>query len=250
MPVALVHGRSPGSEPTYFEELIELLRVVVVTGVAVGILVIGLGSRIAMFVLRLTSPDSVIGVESDDGFTIGEVTLSGTYNLITLGAGIGVIGAAAYVTVAPWLIGPGWFRRLTVGLTAGALVGAMVIVPDGVDFEALKPTWLAVSLFVGLPVLVGVALCLVADGVASATSWTAQGRRRWLLPLVLVLLVPLSLPAIVLVSLVVAVLLPLRRVLFDRLYGSLAGRLAMRSAFFVIPVLSAFALSDDLTALY
>lgn len=28
MPVALVHGRSPGSEPTYVEELVEVLRVI------------------------------------------------------------------------------------------------------------------------------------------------------------------------------------------------------------------------------
>ena len=40
-----------------------------------------------MLVLRITSPDSVHGIESDDGFTIGQVTLGGTYNLMQLGAG-------------------------------------------------------------------------------------------------------------------------------------------------------------------
>ena len=93
----------------------ELLRIAVVAGVGVGILVIGMGSRLAMFLLRVTSPDHVIGVTTDDGFLVGRTTMAGTYNLITLGAAVGVIGALAYVAVAPWLIGPGWFRRLTVG---------------------------------------------------------------------------------------------------------------------------------------
>src|SRR6476646_5216117 len=100
MPDALVHGRRPGREPTYIQELLELLRILVVTGVSVGIVVIGLGSRLAMLLLRLTSPDSVIGVTSDDGFEIGRVTLAGTYNLLLIGATVGFIGAVAYVAVA------------------------------------------------------------------------------------------------------------------------------------------------------
>jgi hypothetical protein len=141
MKPALVHG----SRPTYVAELIELLRVLVVAGVSVGIVVIGLGSRLAMFALRLTSPDDVVGVVSDEGFLIGRITLSGTYNLLVIGAAVGVIGAAACVAVAPWLIGPNWFRRLTVGLTAGALVGSLLIHSDGKDFTALGPLWLARS---------------------------------------------------------------------------------------------------------
>ena len=78
----------------------------VVAGVPLGVLVAGLGGRLVMLVLRLTSPDAVQGIETDDGFVIGEVTLGGTYNLLVLGAAVGVIGAAAYIAVAPWLVGP------------------------------------------------------------------------------------------------------------------------------------------------
>src|SRR6476660_3821704 len=106
---AVVHGRGPGCEPSYPAELLETLRIVVVAGLSVGIVVIGLGSRLAMLLLRLTSPDSVIGVTSDDGFEIGRVTLAGTYNLLLIGATVGFIGAVAYVAVAPWLLGPTWF---------------------------------------------------------------------------------------------------------------------------------------------
>jgi hypothetical protein len=246
----LVHGRRPGSVPTSGQELLELLRIAVVAGVSVGILVIGLGSRLAMFVLRVTSPGYVVGMESDDGFEIGRITLSGSYQLLALGAAVGVIGALGYVAVAPWLIGPGWFRRFTVGLTAGALVGSMVIVPGGIDFTFLEPTWLAVALFVGLPVVSGILLTLAVDLVATPESWTGRGRTAWLLPVVLLALVPPAALVLVPVVLIVAVLLPLRRLLLKPLLGSRVGTLAVRGAFLVIPVLSFMALGQDLAELY
>jgi len=218
--------------------------------VAVGILVIGPGSRLAMFVLRVTSPGYVVGMESDDGFEIGRVTLSGSYQLLALGAAVGVIGALGYVAVAPWLIGPGWFRRFTVGLTAGALVGSMVIVPGGIDFTFLEPTWLAVALFVGLPVVSGVLLTLAVDLVATPESWTGRGRTAWLLPVGLLALVPPAALVLAPVAVVVAVLLPLRRLLLKPLLGSRVGTLAVRGAFLVIPVLSFMALGQDLAELY
>jgi hypothetical protein len=192
----------------------------------------------------------VVGIESDDGFEIGRITLSGSYQLLALGAAIGVIGALGYVAVAPWLIGPDWFRRLTVGLTAGALVGSLVIVPGGIDFTFLKPTWLAVALFVGLPVVSGIVLTLAVDLIATPESWTGRGRTAWLLPVVLLALVPPAALVFVPVLAIVAVLLPLRRLLLQRLLGSRIGRLAVRGAFLVIPVLSFMALSQDLAKLY
>ena len=99
-----------------------------------------------------------------------------------LGALLGLIGAAAYVLVSPWLIGPHWFRAFTVGATAGMLVGAMVIHPDGVDFQILEPTWLAVATFVAVPAVFGFALVYAVDAVASPSSWTARGHARWAVP--------------------------------------------------------------------
>lgn len=161
------------------------LRVLIVAGITTGVLVIGLGSRLAMFVLRLTSPDGVDGVRSDDGFTIGRVTLAGSYNLLVLGAIAGVIGAAAYQWVRPWLLGPRWFRLVTLAAAAGAVVGSMLIHADGIDFRALEPMWLAVSLFVALPAAFAVCIAIAVDRVehrvAVASRW-----RHWILPAVLV----------------------------------------------------------------
>jgi hypothetical protein len=247
---SLVSGGRAVDAPRYTQELAELVRVLLVAGIAVGAVVGGLGSRIAMLVLRLTSPDSVSGIESDDGFTIGQVTLGGTYNLVVIGSVVGVIGAAAYLAVRPWLVGPLWLRRTTVGATAGLLVGAMLIHADGVDFTVLKPLWLAVALFVLLPAAVGVSLALVVDRVAAPGSWTAQDRVRWGLPAVLAVLVAPALIVIVPVLVVVAVLLPVRRALMQPLSASAFGRGAVRAGFALVPILGLLALGQDLGELY
>lgn len=246
----VVHGRRPGEEPSYQDELFELLRILVVAGIPVGVVLAGLGSRLAMFVLRLTSPDYVRGLESDDGFTMGQFTLGGTYNLIVVGAVVGVVGAAAYIAVAPWLLGPSWFRRLTVGLTAGALVGAMVVHSDGVDFQVLEPLWFAVALFVGLPFVVGIALTLAVDRAAMPGSWAAEGQRRQIVPAVLAALVVPAMIVVIPVFLVVAALLPVRRALLQPLRASAVGAYAVRAVFLTIPIASAIALGQDLGDLF
>lgn len=242
-----VHGRGPGGAPSFAAEFGELARVLLVAGVMTGVLVAGVGSRLAMLLLRVTSPDTVIGVQSDDGFIIGDVTLSGTYNLLNLGALIGVVGAAAYVLVAPWLLGPLWFRRFTVSAVAGALVGSMVVRADGVDFTVLEPLWLAVTLFVGLPALFGWVIGIVVDAVDSPDSWTRRGAMRWALPLV-ALAFPLGAIASVVVLLAVAALLPVRRAFLPALTSPVGGTV-VRAGFLVIAALAFLALGSDLREL-
>ncbi len=137
------------------DRILETIRVIVVAGIPYGALVAGLGSRLAMLLLRLTSERRVIGIRSDDDFVIGKFTLAGTYKLIALGASVGMIGAAAYLLVAPRLIGSPWFRRLTVGLASGAVVGSMLVHSNGIDFTQLTPKWLAIGLFIALPAVFG-----------------------------------------------------------------------------------------------
>ncbi|MGB5757944.1 MAG: hypothetical protein WBM50_13590 [Acidimicrobiales bacterium] len=226
-------------------EVFERFRVLVVAGVTVGVLVVGVGSRLAMLLLRLTSPESVVGATSDDGFTIGRFTLGGTYNLLLLGASVGIIGAAAYRAVAPWLLGPAWFRRLTTAVASGAVVGSMLVHSDGVDFRLLKPLWLAIGLFVALPALFAVAIGLGVDRVASADSWTKVGRRRWALPLVLIAGFPLVLFIAVPALLVLAAWVPVRQSLTSIETVPLMMRVIIRSVWLAIAVAGLVALVRD-----
>ncbi|MEQ1874424.1 MAG: hypothetical protein ABL953_11905 [Ilumatobacteraceae bacterium] len=168
------------------------MRVLIVAGVTTGVLVAGIVNRLAMLLLRVTSPERVNGLQSDDDFTIGEFTLAGTYNLMVLGAVVGLIGFAVYRLVRPWLIGPHWFRRLTIGVAAGVVGGSMLVHADGIDFTVLKPKWLAIGLFVALPALFAVTMGAMVDSVERPDSWTARGHWRWLLPVVVLAIVPFT----------------------------------------------------------
>lgn len=122
-----------------------------IAGLAIG----GIGGRLAMLLLRVTSTDMVIGVTSDDGFEIGVVTTD-TLNLIAGMTLFGAINGVAYAAVRDWLP-----RRLRLPLwvaVSAAVVGAAVVHEEGVDFTLLGPVALAIALFVALP---GAAAALV-----------------------------------------------------------------------------------------
>jgi hypothetical protein len=107
--------------------------------------------------------------------------------------------------VRRWLIGPLWFRRLTTGLAAGAVVGSMLIHADGVDFSRLGPTWFAIGLFIALPAVFGWFIGSVVDSVTRQGSWTSTGRTRWILPVVLIALFPLTVVVVMFAAPIVAV---------------------------------------------
>jgi hypothetical protein len=146
------------NEPSLATKWWRWMRVVILAGVPVGMFVVGIGSRLAMLLLRVTSSEAVRGVESDDGFIIGRFTLGGTYTLLQIGAFVGVLGAALYLLIRHWLLGPTLFRYLTIGLGSGAVGGSFLLHSDGVDFRVLEPRWLAMALFVAVPALFGVAI--------------------------------------------------------------------------------------------
>jgi hypothetical protein len=228
-------------------EVLERLRVIVVAGIAVGVVVGGVGSRAAMLVLRLTSPDHVRGVTSDDGFTIGRVTLSGTYNLLLLGAAVGIIGAAAYRVVAPWLIGPRWFRYLTTGAASGAVVGSMLLHSDGIDFTLLKPTWLAIALFIALPAVFGTLVGIAVDRVAATGSRSAAGRRRWVVPALLLVCFPPTIVLALVAGAVLTVWVALQSTgVTAQARGSLAVGLVVRGAWLAIALAGLLALLHDI----
>lgn len=129
-------------------------------GAVCGALVGGVGGRLAMFVLRLTSSDHLRGLDTDDGFEIGSFT-GGTVFLVVATSALGAVAGVAYVGLRRWL--PERLRPVSAGVLAGAVGGAAVVEPEGLDFTLLDPLLLAVVLFVALPAAFGVLLSILLE---------------------------------------------------------------------------------------
>jgi hypothetical protein len=128
----------------------DVLARVTLVGALSGVIAVGVLGRVAMFLLAYLNP-LASGVRSDDGFEIGQFTLSGSLQLAAAGLQIGVTGVFFYLVVRGLMVGPGWFRLLSISLGPAVVVGAMVVHTDGVDFNVLEPVWLAALLFIGVP---------------------------------------------------------------------------------------------------
>lgn len=129
-------------------------------GLIAGFVIGGIGGRIAMLILRLTSEPSLHGLQTDDGFTIGIVSGATMFLLIVTTLG-GVIGGLAYLSVRSWL--PERLRPWLFGSLAAVVGGARIIRPEGIDFSRLEPLSLAVVMFVAIPAAYGVATSLLAE---------------------------------------------------------------------------------------
>jgi hypothetical protein len=154
-----------------------------VAGSLTGAVIGGIGGRLAMFVLRLTSDPALRGLNTDDDFTIG--TFSGaTLFLVIVTTVLGMIGGLVYLVVRGWL--PERGRPWLFSALTGIVGGATVIRPGGTDFTLLEPLGLAVAIFVALPAAYGVATSLLAERFLAHDS--AFGRSMaWIAGLVLLL---------------------------------------------------------------
>lgn len=145
-------------------------------GLVSGAVVGGFGGRVAMFVLRLTSSDSLHGLESDDGFIMGQVS-SITLFLVMFTGVLGVLGALFYLAVRAWL--PERRRAVLMGVFGGIVGGAAFIKTDGIDFRLLEPLPLAIALFVALPAAYGVAMSILVErrlrDATERSPWWALG---------------------------------------------------------------------------
>jgi len=148
-------------------------------GAIAGLLVGGVGGRLAMLLLRLTSPESVIGTISDDGFEIGVFSRQ-TLFLLQTTAGLGALAGAVYAVVR--LAIPARLRMLLWTLLWAALGGTAIVHEDGVDFTALEPALLAILLFVAIAGGGAAAMALLVERWSERTPW----RGRWFVALLCV----------------------------------------------------------------
>jgi hypothetical protein len=225
-----------------------VLGTVTAVGVLCGWFAAGVVSRLAMFLLIALNPVAD-GLTSDDGFEMGTFTLAGSANLMFVaGTLLGVLGAGIYVALRGLMVGPRWFRVLSVSLGGGTVVASQLVHAEGVDFTLLGPLWLAVALFVLVPAVFVTLLTLVAerllarDRPPSAYLWV-PGLAAWLVVFPLLpLLAALALGALALGAL-------RRRPTGQRLLASPVGPWVLRAALSVVFALAVLDIARDVRLL-
>ena len=159
--------QATGSRPTrlYFDlrRIVWWWFLVVGSGGFVAALIGGAGGRLVMFILRLTSPESLRGIETDDGAIIGEFTVGGTFFLVMFVAVLGGFYGGFYGLVRSFIT-PSWRVPLSAAF-AGLVGGSLLVHEDGIDFRLLAPRAFAVVSFVAIPALIGL-----------GTAWLVE---RW-----------------------------------------------------------------------
>jgi hypothetical protein len=159
------------------------LLAVIGAGFICGGLIGGVGGRIAMFVLRLTSDDGIRRAKTDDGFEIGVITTSMIF-LIVATAFLGAACGLLYLATRRFV--PERHRLLVSAVLFGAIGGALVLKPGEFDFTVIGPPLLSVVLFILIPAAFGVALSRLAelflDDTDRAHAW------YWATPMLLIVL--------------------------------------------------------------
>ncbi|GGK72222.1 hypothetical protein GCM10011509_20980 [Ornithinimicrobium pekingense] len=154
-------------------------------GAVVGLVVGGVGGRLAMGLLARLNPEDA-GRITDDGFRIGQLTASGTLNLLGAAVQAGLTGALLYLALRRLALGAPAVRVASLTLGGAVVVGAFLVHPQGRDFRILGPDWLPVLLFVALPAVFVPLLALLAERWLAPGSWFATARLRYVAPLLLV----------------------------------------------------------------
>lgn len=178
----------------------------IVGGIVAGVLVAGLGGRLMMRVLAITSGDSAQGLVTEARETVGEVTLAGSAGFVVFnGIFFGMIGGIGYLLLRRWLPGPPWLGGSLYGVVLLGLARLDALNPDNADFAILGPSWLAVVLIACLFPLYGMTAASVIERLDR--SWpTISTQPRAVLaysPLLLAVLVsPVAIGTLLAVALV------------------------------------------------
>ncbi len=202
-----------------FPQLLRLGRLTgigLLSGVIAGLLAGGVGSRIAMRISAVAGGDSISGLVTENGNTVGDITLEGTMILLIAGSVVGFIGGILYPAVRRWLPIPHRWRGLAFGIWLLLVFGRVLIGPENADFSRFDPPFLNVILFASLFIFYGLVVAPLFERFDRAFPTPPYGRATiavysilapmWLFPVTLMLLV-LGPPGLLVILLILALAL-------------------------------------------
>ena len=130
-------------------------------GLAVGVVVGGIGGRLVMRLIALLIPEST-GRFTENGARIGDITLGGSFGVLLFGGVFAAIFIGTlWVVVSPWLPRTLGLRVLAATVLAICLGAFGVVQGSNSDFLVLGYDPLVVVVLLGLVGLVGASMAVV-----------------------------------------------------------------------------------------
>lgn len=140
-----------------------------VAGLLTGLIVGGIGSRLAMRAAAIATGPRCSALFTENGNRCGEITAEGTGFLLLFGAlFFGTTGGLAYLVARPWLAPLGRWRGLVFGGLLLAAAGFTVIEGDNRDFRLFGSPLVTVAMFAALFPLFGLSFVPLFDRLERA----------------------------------------------------------------------------------
>ena len=110
--------------------------------------------------------EDTVGLTTENGEVIGNISFNGTMALITFGGlGMGLVAGTIWVIVSPWIPGRGMARAFMTAIAAIALGIPPLVQRTNPDFALLGYDPIVIVLLIGLVGLVGFSIALVDDAL-------------------------------------------------------------------------------------
>ncbi len=136
----------------------------VLSGLAAGAIVAGVGSRVIMKVVAVTAGPEARGMLTDNRNLVGDFTTD-SLALFVVGAFLGTFGGLLYAASRVWLPRAARGRGLLFGVLLLGAFGTAILEPDNVDFRRFGNPQVNVALFATLFLLFGILIAPLADGI-------------------------------------------------------------------------------------
>ena len=148
-----------------------------ISGILAGIVVGGLGGRLAMRIAALLHPDAT-GALTDNGNRIGQITPGGTLGLVLFGVVACAMAGAVWVVVSPWIPGRAGVRALLTAGIAIAIGTPVLIIGGNPDFVILDHDPKVVVLLVTIVGTIGLSIALLDSWLDRRLPHAITGRTR------------------------------------------------------------------------
>lgn len=166
-------GRPVRDEPWWVRDLRRVAAMTTAGGI-VGLVVVGLGSRLAMFVLSALNPQ-LHGRASVEGFVMGRFDLAANAGVIGCGVVVGVAGGLLLLALRQLRSGVDWLDTTALVVGPAVVAAAVLVHTGGIDVTVPEPRSLTIALFTALPLLASYALVGMGEAWLDRSSWFRKG---------------------------------------------------------------------------